>query len=106
VFKKANDVLFILGIAVLCESVAFVVTAATQKLDESISRRRGTLALLEDAINRFAPVPAADRNRKVYEQKFLNCVSVEFDRVGRGELAVKKLAQSEIRPRARPVGGK
>lgn len=102
-FKKANDLLIILGIALLFEAGAFVVTVVADKLDRSISRQRRTPALSEGRVRRLVPVPDAVRNGKVSERKLLNLISAEFDRLERGEPDMKKPTQAQLRPSAQPA---
>ena len=108
-FKNAKNVLIIIGIAVLVESGAFIVTAVAQKVDKSISRQQRTLALSEDEVKQLVLMLDADKNGKVSKAEFMNFMSAEFDRLDTdksGELDVKELAQSQVRPSRRPAVGK
>jgi Ca2+-binding EF-hand superfamily protein len=50
-----------------------------------------------------------DKNGKISKKEFMDFMSAEFDRLDEdksGELDVKELAQSQLRPAARPAIGK
>jgi len=103
-----KNVLYILGIMLLVESGAFVVTVVAQKVDKSLPKEQRALALGEDEVKQLLLLLDTDKNGKVSRQEFMNFMSAEFDRLDKdksGELDVKELAQSQVRA-SRPVVGK
>lgn len=107
-YKRLRNVLFILGVGLLIESGAFVVAVLAQKVDKSTPKQQTTLALGEDEVRQLVLLMDADKNGRVSKREFLNFMSAEFDRLDvdkSGELDVKELAQSQIRP-SRPSVGK
>jgi hypothetical protein len=76
VFKKANEVLVILCVAVVVETGAFIVAAVTQKVDESISNQRKALTFSKAEGKRQASVLRAEKNRNVSERKFRSSISL------------------------------
>jgi len=108
VLKRMKNVLYILGIMLLVESGAFVVTVVAQKVDKSLPKEQRALALGEDEVKQLLLLLDTDKNGKVSRQEFMNFMSAEFDRLDKdksGELDVKELAQSQVRA-SRPVVGK
>jgi hypothetical protein len=82
-------------------------TAIAQKVDKSIPKPQRTLALGEDEVKQLVLLMDADKNGRVSKQEFLSFMSAEFDRLDvdkSGELDVKELAQSQIRPSRAAVG--
>jgi Ca2+-binding EF-hand superfamily protein len=62
----------------------------------------------EDDVKQLVLLMDTDKSGKVSRQEFMNFMAAEFDRLDQdksGELDVKELAQSRIRP-SRPVVGK
>ena len=65
------------------------------------------LALSEDEVKQLLLMMDTDKNGKISKQEFLAFMSAEFDRLDKdksGELDVKELAQSQLRPSAPAVG--
>ena len=98
-FKKTNDLLIILGIAVMFESGAFVVTVAANKLDRSISTQRRTPTLSKGGVGQLVLIPDTDGNGRVSERKSPPSICAQFDGLERGEPELKTLAQSRLPPK-------
>lgn len=106
--KRTKSVLFVLGIAMLLEAGAFVITAAAQKVDNSMPKQQRTLALGEDDVKQLLTLMDTDKNGKISKQEYMNFMSAEFDRLDKdksGELDAKELAESQLRA-SRPSVGK
>jgi hypothetical protein len=109
VFKRTKRILAILSFALLLESGALVVAVLAQKVDKSEPRQQRTLALGEDEVRQLVLMMDTDKNGKISKPEFLAFMGAEFDRLDKdksGELDVKELAQSQLRPAARPPVGK
>jgi hypothetical protein len=107
VFKTTKRILFVLFIALLLESGAFVAAVVAQKVDKSISQQQRTLALGEAEVKQLVLLMDADKNGKISRQEFMNFMGAEFDRLDKdksGELDVNELKQSQLRPAQPPVG--
>lgn len=108
VFKRVKSVLSILGIMLLIESGALVLTVLAQKVDKSTPKQQRTLALGEDEVRQLLLLMDADKSGKISRQEFMNFMAAEFNRLDvdkSGELDVKELAQSQVRP-SRSAEGK
>ena len=103
-------------IKVLCIGVTTTVLAfgtiagiaAAQKVDKSVPRQQRTLALSDDEVKQLVLMMDADKNGKISKQEFLAFMGAEFDKLDKdksGELDVRELAQSQLRP-SRPAVGK
>jgi len=109
VFNRTKRILLILSFSLLLESGALVVAVLAQKVDKSEPRQQRTLALGEDEVKQLVLMMDTDKNGKISKQEFLTFMGAEFDRLDKdksGELDVKELAQSQLRPAARPPVGK
>ena len=105
---RTKSILSIVSVTLLVEAGAFVITAAAQKVDNIIPKQQRTLALGEEEIKQLLVLMDTDKNGKIFKQEYLNFMSAEFDRLDKdksGELDVKELTQSQIRP-SRPAAGK
>jgi Ca2+-binding EF-hand superfamily protein len=83
-------------------------TALAQKVERSIPNQQRTLALAEDEVKQLMLMLDADKSGKISKQEFMRFMGAEFDRLDKdksGELDLKELAQSQIRP-SRPAVGK
>ena len=79
-----------------------------QKVDKSAPREQRTLALGEGEVKQLVLLMDTDKNGKVSRKEFMAFMSAEFDRLDKdksGELDVKELAQSQLRP-SQPFVGK
>ena len=98
----------VLLFVLLLEGGALVVAVLAQKVDRGIPKEQRTLALSEDEVKQLILMMDTDKNGKISKQEFLAFMSAEFDRLDKdksGELDVKELAQSQLRPsRAAAVG--
>jgi Ca2+-binding EF-hand superfamily protein len=91
----------------LFEGGAFVGTAVAQN-KAAVPKPSNTIALAEDEVKQLLLMMDVNRNGKISKQEFMNFMSAEFDRLDTdksGELDVKELAQSQLRP-SRPATGK
>ena len=101
----------ILGAGVATAVLAFgtlAEIAAAQKTDKSIPKEQRTIALGEDEVKQLVLLMDTDKSGKISRQEFMNFMAAEFDRLDKdksGELDVKELAQSQLRP-SRPGVGK
>ncbi len=96
-----------MAVAVLFASAGFVRTAIAQK--ENVPKAQDKLALSVDEVKQLILMMDTDKNGKVSKQEFMAFMSAEFDRLDKdksGELDVKELAQSQLRPSAKPPVGK
>lgn len=65
------------------------------------------MALGEDEVKQLLLLMDTDKSGKVSRQEFMNFMAAEFDRLDKdksGELDVKELAQSQLRPSRAAVG--
>ena len=109
VFNRTKRILLVLSFSLLLEGGALVVAVLAQKVDKSEPRQQRTLALGEEEVKQLVLMMDTDKNGKISKQEFLAFMSAEFDRLDKdksGELDVKELAQSQLRPAARPPVGK
>jgi hypothetical protein len=107
VLKIQKTTLLIMAIAVLLAGAGFVRTAIAQK--ENVPKAQDKLALSVDEVKQLILMMDTDKNGKVSKQEFMAFMSAEFDRLDKdksGELDVKELAQSQLRPSAKPPVGK
>ena len=82
--------------------------AIAQKVERSVPKQQRTLALGEDEVKQLLLLMDTDKSGKISKQEFMRFMEAEFDRLDKdksGELDVKELAQSQIRP-SRPAVGK
>jgi Ca2+-binding EF-hand superfamily protein len=108
VFKRVKGVLLILAIASMIEGGILVLTLVAQKADNSTPKPQRTLALGEDEVKQLLLLMDTDKNGKISRQEFMGFMAAEFDRLDKdksGELDVRELAQSQVRP-SRPAVGK
>jgi len=106
--EKQTRIFEIFVAATLLLSVVIAGTAVAQKTDKSIPKEQRTLALGEEEVKQLLLLMDTDKSGKVSRQEFMNFMSAEFDRLDKdksGELDVKELAQSQLRP-SRPAIGK
>lgn len=106
--RRTKRIFPVLFFALLLESGALVVTVLAQKVDKSVPKQQRTLALGEDEVKQLLLLMDTDKSGKVSRQEFMNFMTAEFDRLDKdksGELDVKELAQSQLRP-SRPYVGK
>ena len=105
-FKIQKITLSIMAVAVLFASAGAVRTAIAQKAN--VPKPQDKLALSEDEVKQLVLMMDTDKNGKISKKEFLAFMSAEFDRLDKdksGELDVKELAQSQVRPSApAPVG--
>lgn len=107
-FRRTKRILLVLVFASLVEGGALVVAVLAQKVDKSAPKQQRTLALGEDDVKQLVVLMDTDKSGKISRQEFMNFMAAEFDRLDKdksGELDVKELAQSQLRP-ARPYVGK
>jgi len=82
--------------------------AIAQKTERAIPVRQRTIVLAEDEVKQLLLLMDTDKNGKISKQEFMSFMEAEFDRLDKdksGELDVKELAQSRLRP-SRPAIGK
>ncbi len=82
--------------------------AIAQKVERSVPKQQRTQALGEDEVKQLLLLMDTDKSGKISKQEFMRFMEAEFDRLDKdksGELDVKELAQSQIRP-SRPAVGK
>ena len=104
--KKIHIVM--MAVAVLFEGGALVDARPSRRKSTETYQKHRTLALSEDEVKQLILMMDTDKNGKISKQEFLAFMSAEFDRLDKdksGELDVKELAQSQLRPsRAAAVG--
>jgi hypothetical protein len=106
--ERRTKILYTFAAATALLVGAIAGTAVAQKTDKSIPKEQRTIALGEDDVKQLVLLMDTDKSGKVSRQEFMNFMAAEFDRLDKdksGELDVKELAQSQIRP-SRPVAGK
>ena len=92
--------------AVLIATWAMPGTVVAQKA--AVPKPQDKLALGEEEVKQILLLMDADENGKISKQEFMRFMGAEFDRLDKdksGELDLKELAQSQIRP-SRPAVGK
>ena len=100
--------LFIMGVAVLFAAAALVESALAQQKG-GVPKAQDKVALSADEVKQLVLMMDTDKSGKVSKKEFMDFMSAEFDRLDTdksGELDVKELAQSQLRPSARPGVGK
>lgn len=105
--KRTKRILPILFLALMLESGALVVAVLAQKVDKGEPRQQKTLALGEDEVKQLVLLMDTDKNGRISKPEFMAFMSAEFDRLDKdksGELDVKELAQSQLRPARAAVG--
>ena len=106
-FKKQKIAVVMLTVAVFLAMALFVGNATAQK--ENVPKAQDKIALSVDEVRQLILMMDTDKNGKVSKQEFMNFMSAEFDRLDKdksGELDVKELALSQLRPSAKPPVGK
>jgi hypothetical protein len=106
--ERRTKILYICAAATVLLFGAIAGTAVAQKTDKSIPKQQRTIALGEDEVKQLVLLMDTDKSGKVSRQEFMNFMAAEFDRLDKdksGELDVKELAQSQLRP-SRLAAGK
>jgi Ca2+-binding EF-hand superfamily protein len=84
-------------------------SAAPQKVDKAVPKQQRAIALGEAEVTQLVLLMDVDKNGKISRKEFMDFMSAEFDRLDKdksGELDVKELSQSRIRPSPPPALGK
>lgn len=103
--RKGKDGIIFLS---LCVSfVIGIIMAEPQKVDKATAKPLRAQVLAEEEVKQLVLLMDANKNGKISKKEFLDFMSAEFDRLDAdksGELDVKELSQSLIRPSRPPVG--
>jgi hypothetical protein len=100
--------LSIMAVAVTFAVASFVGNAVAQQ-KSGVQKAPDKVALSADEVKQLVLMMDIDKSGKISKKEFMDFMSAEFDRLDTdksGELDVKELAQSQLRPSARPVVGK
>jgi Ca2+-binding EF-hand superfamily protein len=107
VLTRTKRILLILLFALLIEGGALAVAVLAQKVDGGVPKQERTLALSQGEVKQLLLMMDADKNGKISKPEFLALMGADFDRLDKGksgELDVKELAQSQLRPSRSAVG--
>lgn len=102
-------VLVALGTIAVHAAPQLAASAAPQKVDKAVPKQQRAIALGEAEVTQLVLLMDVDKNGKISRKEFMDFMSAEFDRLDKdksGELDVKELSQSRIRPSPPPALGK
>lgn len=97
-----------MAVAVVFAVGSFVGTAVAQQ-KSGVQKAPDKVALSTDEVKQLILLMDTDKSGKISKKEFMDFMSAEFDRLDvdkSGELDVKELAQSQLRPSAKPAVGK
>jgi|HubBroStandDraft_6_1064221.scaffolds.fasta_scaffold52158_2 hypothetical protein len=107
-FKIEKITLSIMAVAVLFAMGSFFGSAVAQQ-KSGVPKVPDKVALSADEVKQLVLMMDVDKSGKISKKEFMDFMSAEFDRLDvdkSGELDVKELAQSQLRPSAKPAVGK
>jgi len=108
VFRTLKITLCIAAAAAFFAVGSFVDSAIAQE-KQNVPKAQDKIALSAGEVKQLVLMMDTDKSGKVSKKEFMDFMSAEFDRLDvdkSGELDVKELAQSQLRPSARPTVGK
>ncbi len=101
--KRDRTAFYIVLIAALYRGVVVRLGTAFAQVRTPDNRKVSTVALADFEVEQLLTLMDTDKNGKISKAEFLKFMDAEFDRLDKdksGELDVKELTQSQLRPAA------
>lgn len=101
--KKQQFVWFLVAAAAVYLGIALELGTVFAQVRTPDNRKISTVALADIEVKQLLTLMDTDKNGKISKAEFLKFMDAEFDRLDKdksGELDVKELTQSQLRPAA------